>query len=109
MVRSKVIWELGNIPKNGPPNLFVWIAGEREKRTRNRLRHLVIWIAAAQEMEQLGYESRPVAMGRAERLWFRLAHRPYHSGVSAFWRVREAFRTRRGRRLPDYRLVPEPA
>ena len=83
--------------------------GVQKKAVLTRRQVAFIQIAAAQEMEQLGYESRPVAMGRAERLWFRLAHRPYHSGVSAFWRVREAFRTRRGRRLPDYRLVPEPA
>jgi hypothetical protein len=68
-----------------------------------------VQVAAAREMEQHGYESRPVAMGRAEHLWFKLAHRPYHSGVSVLWQVREAFRSRRGRRLPDYRLVPEPA
>lgn len=65
--------------------------------------------AARTEMIEHGYEPHPVSLTKRDRLRLVLREQPINRGTIAAWRAREAVRQRRGRELPDYRIVKEPA
>ncbi|GIU90021.1 MAG: hypothetical protein KatS3mg010_1120 [Acidimicrobiia bacterium] len=60
---------------------------------------------AADEMERYGYVPERVALDVAGRLRLALAGVPLEVARLVAWRAREAYRNRRGRPVPSYRLV----
>lgn len=65
--------------------------------------------AAGTEMAALGYDAVPVTLDRRERMVFRLKDVPVEQIRAAAWSARNVLRNRRGRPVPDYRLVPRHA
>jgi hypothetical protein len=68
-----------------------------------------IQAAAARELVEHGYEIDPVVMSARERLRFAATELPYHRAVMAAWQAKTAVDARRGRGVPDYRMVGDPA
>ncbi len=66
-----------------------------------------IQTAAGQEMTDHGYEIDPVSMSTSERARAAFLDGPRNRAVMAAWRSRESLDNRRGRKLPDYRVVAE--
>lgn len=62
---------------------------------------------AAKEMSEMAYDPVPVDFGPAEQALFTLLQRPFNVARLAAWQARYVVRNLRGRKLPDYRIVPE--
>lgn len=62
---------------------------------------------ARDEMREMQYAPVPVAFAPHEQVLFTLAQRPFNIARLFAWRVRYAVRNQTGRKLPDYRIVPE--
>jgi sulfotransferase family protein len=60
---------------------------------------------ARHEMAHFGYEPDPVRLPAWGRVRFAAGALPLETARAAVWRAREAFRDRRGRPVPSYRLV----
>lgn len=63
---------------------------------------------AGEEMLRFGYELEPVSLGVTGRVRVALGALPLETARLLAWRAREAYRDRRGRPVPAYRIV-EPA
>jgi hypothetical protein len=63
---------------------------------------------AGRRMRRLGYEAEDVQLSAADRVRFALADLPVNLAALVAWRTREAVMQRRGHRLSERRLVPEP-
>ena len=66
-----------------------------------------IQILAKQEMLALDYQLDPIQLPLKDRLLFAVADWPRNFALLQTWRVREAVKNRTGRKLPDYRIIPE--
>jgi hypothetical protein len=66
-----------------------------------------IQASAHREMADHDYEIDDVTMSGTDRALSTLLDGPRNRMVMAAWRAREAFDDRRGRKLPDYRIVAE--
>lgn len=62
---------------------------------------------AAQAMQRYDYAADPVQLTGRDRLLFALVELPLNQLLFNAWRVRDALQNITGRRLPDYRIVPE--
>jgi hypothetical protein len=62
---------------------------------------------AKQEMQRFDYELDAIELAPADRLKLILADWPRNMALLLTWRVREAIKDQTGRKLPDYRIVPE--
>ncbi len=62
---------------------------------------------AKQEMQRLDYELDAIELAPADRLKLILADWPRNMALLLSWRVRQAIKDQTGRKLPDYRIVPE--
>jgi len=62
---------------------------------------------AKQEMQRFDYELDAIELTPADRLKLILADWPRNMALLLTWRVREAIKDQTGRKLPDYRIVPE--
>ena len=60
---------------------------------------------AGEEMERHGYDREPVELDLADRVRFALGGVPLEVSRLVAWRAREAYRNRKGRPVPSYRLV----
>ncbi len=65
-----------------------------------------IQAVAGAEMARHGFSVEPIELTSMERVRYTFGYRPYHRAVMIAWRVQQAYRIRRGEKLPDYRLVP---
>lgn len=62
---------------------------------------------AKQEMKDFAYELDPIELDSADRLKLIFSDWPRNMALLLTWRVREAIKDQTGRKLPDYRIVPE--
>ena len=62
---------------------------------------------AKQEMQVYDYELDDIDLASADRLKLIFADWPRNMLLLLTWRVREAIMNQKGRKLPDYRIVPE--
>lgn len=62
---------------------------------------------AKQEMKAFNYEPDLIELAPADRLKLILADWPRNMALLVTWRVLEAVKNQTGRKLPDYRIVPE--
>ncbi|HZD10199.1 MAG TPA: sulfotransferase [Candidatus Binatia bacterium] len=62
---------------------------------------------SAVEMARYDYALEPITLTRAQRLLFTLYDWPLNQALFVAWHLRHALQNAMGRRLPDYRIVPE--
>lgn len=62
---------------------------------------------SARAMQRYGYTVEPVELAPRERLLFALVDLPLNQFLFSAWNVRHILHNITGRRLPDYRIVPE--
>lgn len=62
---------------------------------------------AEAEMVEFDYALEEIELSVRDRAHFLLADLPLNQALLLAWRVRTAIRNNRGRRLPDYRIVPK--
>jgi hypothetical protein len=62
---------------------------------------------AKQEMKRFDYEPDPIELAPADRLKLIFADWPRNMALLLTWRALEAIKDQTGRKLPDYRIVPE--
>ena len=68
-----------------------------------------IQVAAGKEMAALGYAPTAVRLTGRDRALFHLKDVPVENIRSAVWNTRDVLGNRRGRPVPDYRIVPRHA
>lgn len=60
---------------------------------------------ATQAMAAMGYDLDPVDFSMSEQLVFTFADQPFNLARMVAWQTRESIKDRRGRPLPEYRIV----
>jgi hypothetical protein len=62
---------------------------------------------AGQKMREQGYELDSIQFSLSDQLVFNVADRPINLARMLAWRTRKSINDRRGRPLPEYRIVPD--
>lgn len=75
------------------------------ERTLTPRQVALVHASAGGEMRRHGYDPHPVDLAPMDRVRLEILDRPSSRLWSAIWRTREGIDNRRGRPLPDYRIV----